>query len=367
MKRGRAAADPRIKAKHMSWVEYSLTFFVLSVLSAGQVMILMAYIGETYMPMGFIFGMIGYWAIVAFVFNLITNDQIKRKFENPMRRLGDAANKVAKGDFSVYVKPVHTEDKYDYVDVMFNDFNVMVEKLGRIEILQRDFIANISHEIRAPLAVIKSYATQLQKEDIDAQTRKEYTETIVSATDRLAQLVTNVLKLSRIENAQEDQAAEAYDLCGQLVEAVLRYEAALDAKQIALCVDIEERAIVQADKAMMGVIWDNLLSNAIKFTDQGGGIALTQRTEGASILVSIADTGCGMHKDVMEHIFDKFYQGDVSHSGAGSGLGLTLAVKALERVGGTISVTSTLGKGSTFSVQAPIVRQNTLSTKNGTA
>ena len=354
MKQAKVAQDPRIKTKHMNWVEYSITFFVLAVLSSGQAMILMEFVGQQFMPIGFIAGMLGYWALVALIFNLVTNSQIRHKFERPMWMLGEAAKKVAGGDFSVYVKPVHTEDKYDYVDVMFSDFNTMVEKLGRMEILQSDFIANISHEIRAPVSVIKSYATLLQNEDLPADTRRDYCKTIDDATNRLALLVTNILKLNRIENGEEETEVETYDLCGQLVESVLHYEEELDKKEIELSVDIEDRALILADKNLMEIIWDSLMSNAIKFTDPGGSIALAQKTEEDMITVSISDTGCGMHKDVMEHIFDKFYQGDTSHNSEGYGLGLSLAVKALERVGGTISVTSTLGKGSTFTVSIPI-------------
>lgn len=353
MKQKKVAQDPRIKAKHMSWAEYTIIFFVLVTLSAGQAMILMEYIGQQSLPFGYVAGMLGYWALVAFAFNLVTNSQLRSKFERPMRMLGDAAKEVAGGDFSVYVQPVHTEDKYDYVDVMFADFNTMVEKLGHMEVLQNDFIANISHEIRAPVSVIKSYAAFLQNENLPAETRKDYCKTIDAATNKLALLVTSILKLNRIENGEEEAEIEAYDLCSQLVDSVLHCENELDKKQIELSVAVEERALILADKHLMEIIWDSLISNAIKFTDHGGSIALAQKTEGDMIVVTISDTGCGMHEDTMEHIFEKFYQGDTSHNSEGYGLGLSLAVKALERVGGTISVTSTLGKGSTFTVSIP--------------
>lgn len=355
MKRKPDEMDPRIKARHMNWLEYSITFFVLSVLSAGQAMIFMEFVrGEANVPFGFIMGMIGYWAIVALIFNLITNSQIKHKFEIPTRMLGNAAKRVAKGDFSVYVEPLHTEDKYDYMDVMINDFNTMVEKLGQMEILQSDLITNISHEIRTPVSAVKNYAELLQKDNLSEESRKEYSKGILDATNKLSSLVTSILNLSRLESEEDLGEAETYDLCRQLTECIIHYEDELDKKDINLNIDMEDRAMIHADKAKMEIIWDSLLSNAIKFSETGGDVTITQASSGKAITVSISDAGCGMRKEVMDHMFDKFYQGDTSHSAEGNGLGLSLAVKALERVGGTMSVTSTHGEGSTFTVELPM-------------
>lgn len=352
MKRKAEELDLRIKKKHTNWFEYSITFFVLSVLSAGQAMIFMSFIGGEDMPIGFVLGMIGYWAIVALIFTLVTNAQIANKFEKPMHMLSAAAKEVAAGDFSVYVEPIHTKDKHDYVDVMFTDFNTMVEKLGRVEILQSDLLTNVSHEIRTPVSVIQSYAQLLKTKGITDEEKETYADTILDATRNLSSLMTNILNLSRLEN-DDTESVQSYDLCRQLTECILHFEDALDKKEINLTVDMEDRAMLLADKEKMEIIWDSLLSNAIKFTESGGDVTLTQKTAAGVIVVTISDTGRGMRKDEMDQMFDKFYQGDTSHSEKGNGLGLTLAAKALERVGGTMSVTSTVGKGSTFAVELP--------------
>ena len=141
-----------------------------------------------------------YWALVTAALVLLTNRQMALICDRPLRALSDVARKVAAGDFSVYVKPVHSEDQADYMDVMFTDFNKMVSELGSIETLKNDFISNVSHEIKTPLAVIRNYTTMLQKEDLSPQERADYLQYVVEATDRLSSLVTNILKLNKLES-----------------------------------------------------------------------------------------------------------------------------------------------------------------------
>ena len=212
MKKKQVEKDARVRSKHFSWKEYALTYFVLLVLSAGQWMIYDQYVYFGSMPPEFIWGMLGYWAIVTAIFCLVTARQKIRAFDRPMRRLSMAAKQVAEGNFSVYLEPIHRPDKQDYVDIMFEDFNKMVEELGSIETLKSDFIANVSHEIKTPLSIIQSYAMALQKENLQPEKRKEYTDTIISASQRLTALVTNILKLNKLENQEITPAAEPYDL-----------------------------------------------------------------------------------------------------------------------------------------------------------
>ncbi|SNS68877.1 Signal transduction histidine kinase [Anaerovirgula multivorans] len=354
MKKKQVEMDSRVKARHYTWKEYVLTYFILLVLSAGQWMILNEYVHFGSIPLEFIVSMHGYWAIVTAIFVLVTNRQKVRAFDKPMRKLSEAAKKVAEGDFSVYLKPVHTADKLDYVDVMFEDFNKMVEELGSIETLKNDFIANVSHEIKTPLSVIQSYAMALQEEDLTVEQRKEYTNTIITASQRLTALVTNILKLNKIENQEIRPVVEAYDLCRQLCDCALNFEDLWEKKNIEFVADLEERAIICADESMLEIVWNNLLSNALKFTESGGIVTLRQTSDDDIVTVIVSDTGCGMSEKTMQHIFDKFYQGDTSHSQEGNGLGLPLVLKVIELSGGTISVSSGLGKGTTFTVKLKI-------------
>lgn len=354
MKKKQIEADSRVKVKHFTWMEYATTYFVLLVLSAGQWMIYNEYVHFDSMPFKFIAGMLGYWAIVTAIFVLVTNRQKVRAFDKPMKKLSEAAKKVAGGDFSVYLKPDHTADKMDYVDVMFEDFNKMVEELGSIETMKNDFIASVSHEIKTPLSIIQSYAMALQKEGLSNEQRKEYTNTIITASQRLTALVTNILKLNKLENQEIKPVAEAYDLCRQLCDCALQFEDLWEKKNIEFIANIEDRTIIHADESMLEIVWNNLLSNALKFTEPGGTITLRQTSDEDTVTVMVSDTGYGMNRKTIQHIFDKFYQGDTSHSQEGNGLGLSLTLKVIELSGGTISVSSELGKGTTFTVKLRI-------------
>jgi len=356
VKNKRVERDERIKTKHFSWREYAVTFTMLLVLSAGQGMIYAEYMDFDTMPPEYIFGMLGYWALVSAGFCFVTTRQKIRLYDKPMRKISKATKEVAGGDFSVYLEAFHKPEKHDYVDVMFEDFNKMVEELSSIDTLKTDFIANVSHEIKTPLSVIQGYATVLQNDNLAPKLRREYCETIVMASQRLTALVTNILKLSKLENQEIAPCAHEFDLCRQLTDCALYFENAWEEKGIAFEVEMDDRAIVFADESMLEIIWHNLLSNALKFTEPGGKIMLTQTSDENSVTVSVADTGCGMDEETMAHIFDKFYQGDTSHSGEGNGLGLALAFRVIEIVGGGILATGEPGQGSTFTVRLKTTR-----------
>lgn len=295
-----------------------------------------------------------YWGIVAVELTLFTRKKIKDTYDEPLHRLAEATDKVANGDFSVYVPTIHTQDKWDYFDAMIVDFNKMVEELGSIETLKTDFVSNVSHEMKTPIAIIKNYAELLKSKQISDEQRKEYAEGIEGAAMRLSNLITNILKLNKLENQKIKPEAESYDVCRQLCECILQFEDAWDEKEIVLDTEIEDVAMVEADESLLELVWNNLLSNAIKFTEPGGSITVKQTSDENFVSISVSDTGCGMDHDSMNHIFDKFYQGDTSHSKEGNGLGLALVKRVLELLDGDIRVFSESGKGSTFIVRLPV-------------
>lgn len=278
---------------------------------------------------------------------------MKKSYDKPMRTLSEGAKKVASGDFSVYLEPIHTPDKYDYIDVMFTDFNTMVEELGSIETLKNDFIANVSHEIKTPLSVIRNYTIMLKRGDLTEDLKLQYIDSINNAIDNLSLLITNILRLNKIENQEIEPTAEQYNISRQLSECILSFESIIDDKNIEIVADIEDKVIITADKNILEIVWNNLFSNAIKFTENGGKISITQKSDKDVVTIIVSDTGIGMDSNTMKRIFDKFYQGEMSHSGSGNGLGLSLAYRIVEKQGGTISVSSEIGKGSTFIVTLP--------------
>lgn len=299
-----------------------------------------------------------YWMGMSLLTTWVIVKLTREMYEKPLKELAEATKKVAQGDFSVYVPTMHTADKQDFLDGMIQDFNKMVAELGGIETMKTDFISNVSHEIKTPLAVISNYAQMLKKDGLSEEARGEYLNTILDNVRRLSDLVMNILKLNKIENQVIKPVFQSYDLCGQLSECALLFENALDEKQLELDFETEDRSMVCADREMLEIVWNNLLSNAVKFTPEGGTVRLHQMTEEDSVVVTVSDTGCGMTKETMTRIFDKFYQGDTSHATAGNGLGLALALRILQILGGTITVASALGEGSTFTVRLPMERKN---------
>ena len=227
----------------------------------------------------------------------------------------------------------------------------MVQELSSIETMKDDFIANVSHEIKTPLAVIRSYASALQRGNLSGEEQREYAATIASASESLSVLISNILRLNKLENQEIVPNAAPYDLTRQLSDCALAHEEQWERKRIDFDAQLEERVMILADESMLEIVFNNLIANAIKFTEPGGRIVLRQEKAGGDVIVTVSDTGCGMSEETVKHIFDKFYQGDSSHSKEGNGLGLALVKRVLDISGGSIAVRSAPGEGSEFIVR----------------
>lgn len=280
-------------------------------------------------------------------------DAVRRKFmiDRPVRRIISAAEKIMNGDFSVRIKPFRSIDGGEGFDIIIDCFNHMAEELGSVETLRTDFISNVSHELKTPLAVIQNYGTMLESPELSAEQRIGYAKALTGTSRRLADLITNILRLNRLENQQIYPAAEKYDLGEQLCECLLEFESTWEQKEIDIETDIEEGVSVESDGELLSLVWKNLFSNAFKFTEPGGKVTLSLITEGDLAVVKVTDTGCGISKETCKHIFEKFYQGDTSHATQGNGLGLALVKRVVDIVGGDISVESEVGQGSSFIVK----------------
>ena len=297
--------------------------------------------------------MVFYWIGVSLLLTWLIRARMKVVYDTPMQCISAATKQVAGGDFSVRVDPLHSEEKEDYLDLMIHDLNAMIAELGSIETLKTDFVSNVSHEIKTPLSVIQNYAQLLQSDTLSEVERADYARTISDAAKRLNLLITNILRLNRLENQQLAPAAAEFDLSGQLTECLLGFESVWEEKHIEIEPEIEDGVTVCSDQELLSLVWNNLLSNAFKFTEPDGTVGVTMKGEDGFAVVSVWDTGCGIPPEARKHIFDKFYQGDTSHSTQGNGLGLALVKRVLDLTGGEISASSVPGEGSTFTVRIP--------------
>ena len=284
-------------------------------------------------------------------------DYIRRKLtvERPVKKITEATSKMIEGDFSIRLEHVSKFYDDDGFNKIIDAINTMAEELSSVETLRTDFIANVSHEMKTPLAIMQNYGTLLQAPDLPEEKRFEYAKTISDASRRLADMMTNILKLNRLENQQIYPNLTTFDLDEQLCESLLQYESTWERKNIEIETDIEENVFVSADAELLSLVWNNLFSNAFKFTDDGGKVSLSLTADEKYAAVKISDTGCGMSAEVGAHIFEKFYQGDTSRATQGNGLGLALVKRVVDIMQGEIGVESAIGVGTTFTVK---IRRN---------
>lgn len=293
--------------------------------------------------------------LLSVLFTLI--DFLRRRLtvERTAKRIADAAKQIAAGDFSARVAPVGRFATDDSFNEIVDCFNRMAQELSGVETLRTDFISNVSHEMKTPLAVMQNYGTLLQAPGLSEEKRMEYARGVTDGVRRLSDMMSNILKLSKLENQQIFPHAAPFDLGEQLCEALLQYESVWERENIGIETDIAENVTVCADRELLSLVWNNLLSNAFKFTPPGGTVGLSLTATEEYAVVAVRDTGCGMSAETGVHIFEKFYQGDSSHATRGNGLGLALVKRVVEILRAEISVESVLDEGSVFTVR---IRRN---------
>ena len=254
-------------------------------------------------------------------------DFFRRKImvDRPVKHIVNGAEKVMNGDFSVRIRPKRGIGPSDGFNTVMECFNRMTEELSKMETLRTDFIANVSHELKTPLAVMHNYATMLQQPGLSEEKRKEYAKAI---------------------------------------ECLPGFEEIWEKKELDIQTDIQENVRVTADPELLSLVWNNLFSNAIKFTEPGGTVSLSLEAQGEMAVVKVSDTGCGIPQDIGAHIFEKFYQGDTSHATQGNGLGLALVKRVIDIMHGEIAVNSQVGKGSTFTVRLGREMDETITLKD---
>lgn len=270
-----------------------------------------------------------------------------RRITEPVKSISAVIEEVAKGNFDVQIDTLQFHDE---IRELGENLNKMILELRSIEVMRADFVSNVSHEFRAPLSAIQGYVTLLSNPTLSESQRKEYFSMLTESTRDLSGLVDSVLKLSRLESQNIAPKSEPFRLDEQLRRAVLLFESQWSQKEIELELDLPEYTYT-GNAELLYQVWTNLFGNAVKYTPPHGKISVRLLPNEKGATVEIADTGIGMNDEVKSHIFEKFYQGDSSHCAVGNGLGLALVKTACQLTGSTVSVDSTVGAGSTFTVR----------------
>lgn len=289
--------------------------------------------------------------LVSALFGTLLAALFGKYYLRPVKQLSDATREVKRGNFRVRVEQ-DTARPLSEMGELVKNFNEMVRELDGIELLRNDFINNFSHEFKTPIVSIRGFAHELQHGGLEESQRQEYAKIIAEESDRLAKLSTNVLELSKLENQQIVINKSEFFLDEQLRQCILLREKEWTEKNLDIIPELESMRFF-GNEEILAHIWTNLIGNAIKFTPENGEVRIRLWETDTHVTVEIADTGIGMTDEVKQHIFEKFYQGDASHHRDGYGIGLTMAARAAALCGGHVSVESTPGKGSTFTVLLP--------------
>jgi len=287
--------------------------------------------------------------IISVVVGTVVSFMISRVPLKPLRRVIDAINRLAAGDFSARL---NFSGRSSFTELS-SSFNRMAEELGGIEMLRSDFVDSFSHEFKTPIVSIKGFAEELKHDDLAPEQRQEYLDIIIHESSRLAQLATNVLNLSRVEKQAILASRTRFDLTEQVRRCILLFENKWEERGLKLTVELDE-VTLEGDEELLSQVWLNLIDNAVKFTPEGGSVEIRLHARENNALFVIRDDGYGIPEEAQRHIFDKFYQGDPSHAAAGNGLGLSIAKRVVTLHGGFIRCKSEEGAGTEFTVELPL-------------
>ena len=336
---------PRINSLYMMLLSFMIGIMLASGLLSGAAYLFLFLFGFLANPFFRMFAM----PMLLVVFITTLSAGIGRAKLRPMNDLMYAMHEVSQGDFSVRVDG---EDVPGEMGELVSSFNDMARDLGGLEMFRKDFINNFSHEFKTPIVSIRGFAKQLERDDLSEEQRREYLAIIVSESDRLANMASNVLLLTKLENQTIVTDRTVYRLDEQLRNCILLLEKQWTEKNIELDLDLDELEY-RGNEEMVAHIWVNLIGNAIKFSPQDAPLYISLKLENQQATVRIRDVGAGMDAQTQRRIFEKFYQGDTAHATEGNGLGLSLVKRIVDLCQGTVEVESAPGQGSTFTVRLP--------------
>lgn len=267
----------------------------------------------------------------------------------PIRTVMEAADRIADGDYTVRISLGGPEE----LRRLSEKFNHMAEELGSVEVMRTDFVNNFSHEFKTPIVSIHGFAKMLKRDDLTLEEQNEYLDIIINESERLTDLSTSVLNLSKLEKQTILTEKERINVSEQIRLAIILLDSKAESKHIQIDFDCSE-VYLNANKEMLKQIWINLLDNAVKFSSEDGTISIRIVPEQNYYHFIFSNEGCKLSSDSAKHIFEKFYQGDISHAEKGNGLGLTIAKRIVELHSGKIDADVDENGMFTVSVYLPM-------------
>ena len=342
-----------IKGRRKLGIQLYFIFLVLlvlaiSIITTGLIIFLFDKLFGIILP-GFIVA-----AIISVTVSLIITTHLNRRLLAPIAKLSKSMELIADGKFDVHIE---TKSKIGEIRRIYNNFNIMARELRSTEVLQSDFISNVSHEIKTPIAAIEGYAMLLQDSNLSDEEANEYLNKILFNTHRLSELVGNILLLSKLDNQAIQNQRVSYRLDEQVRKALLMLEQKWTEKETEFDVDME-KIVYFGHESLLLHVWTNLIDNAVKFGPKGGLVKIRLKRFDNTIRFEIEDDGAGISEEDAKHIFDRFYQSDSSHKDEGNGLGLALVKRIIDICNGNIELKSGKGLGSIFTVYLPIYDEN---------
>ena len=340
----------KIKKRHSFKVYFILFSTIIVTISAAIPSIVYSFINSLAKPI--IVPEIIIVSLSSLLVGVILSIFVGKILISPIKKLESSMEEVSNGNFDIHLKEGSI---FDEVEDMYHYFNLMVKELKATETIQTDFISNASHEFKTPLNAIEGYATLLSDDSLSDEEKKIYVDKILFNTERMSQLVNNVLLISKLDNQSISKQSEFFLLDEQIRQSILFLEPKWEKKNIEF--DIEFDTIkYYGNENLMIHVWNNLISNAIKFSPQNGIIKMILKIEDDNVLFSIEDNGPGVSEECKKYIFNKFYQADTSHKEEGYGLGLSLVKRIIDLSSGEIIVENVEPNGCRFTVYLPLNR-----------
>ncbi|MBQ8387431.1 MAG: HAMP domain-containing histidine kinase [Clostridia bacterium] len=290
--------------------------------------------------------MIGISLVIGWVISILLGGRIPLK---PINDIINTVNRLAAGDFKTRLKFGKALSNHKSFNELSVSFNKLAEELENTEMLREDFINNFSHEFKTPIVSIAGLAKLVNKGDLTDEEKQQYLTAIEEESLRLANMATNVLNLTKIENQTILTDVSRFNLSEQIRSCVLLLENKWSSKEIDLQLDFDEY-MIEANEELLKQVWINLTDNAIKFAPTGGSVMIEITDKKDHFSISVGNTGSEIPEEERERIFNKFYQADRSHATEGNGVGLAIVKRIVDLHGGEIEVDSADGV-TTFTVE----------------